>query len=94
MRTPPDLRNEELYKFIQEQGFVKFGLFDYDLGLRIHTQCHLLWSDNFAHFALGVFYPKRKGQERTRWEIVLIPVPVYTKEKAFEIIRAVTVPDK
>lgn len=91
MRTPPELRNEELYRFIQEQGFVKFGLFDYDLQLRIHVQCYLLWSDNFAHFALGAYSPGKKGPAgiNSEWKIVMIPVPVYTKEKAFEIIRAV-----
>lgn len=93
MRTlPTDLRNPELYQFIQSRGFVKFGLFDYELQLRIHVECYLLWSDNFAHFALAARSETgRKGPAgiSQEWKIVMIPVPVYTTEKAMEIIKAV-----
>jgi len=86
--------NNIISSYLLKNGFSKYyeSDKDYDCAMKI-SQIHcLLYSDNLKHFSIGVFNESGKRQPSgvyNKWNIIMIPKPIYTIEQADALIKAI-----
>ncbi len=84
----------EITTWLLNNEFSKYhGDENYDCSRRLHELHFLFWSDNLKHFSIGVFNDTGKrgaGGAYKKWNMVMIPKPIYTVKQAKELIQAIT----
>ncbi len=84
----------EITSWLLENGFLKYhGEEDCNCSLRLHQLHSLFWSDNLKHFSIGVFNETGKrgaGGAYKKWNMVMIPKPIYTLEQAKKLVESIT----
>lgn len=85
--------DSEVYSFLIKNGFsIYHGTDDFDCMLRLREIHYLVWTDNLKHFSIAVYNEWRKwnaGGGIKKWNIVMIPKPIYTIADAKKLIGAI-----
>lgn len=83
--------DNQINKWLLGNGFGKCRHNDYDCVLRLHDFHFLFWSDNLKHFSIGVVNEKKQpAGGYNKWNMVMIPKPIYTIEQAKTLINSIT----
>ncbi len=84
----------EITGWLLKNGFLKYhGEENCNCVMRLHALHSLFWSDNLKHFSIGQFNDTGKrgsGGTFKKWNMVIIPKPIYTVEQAKKLIEAIT----
>lgn len=99
----PDLQNIRfvitITHFLLENGFSKFNSTDFcHVGLdcikRVGELHFLFWSESMKHFSIGVMNDSNKKQSagvHKKFNIIMLPKPIYTTEEAKQLIKSITI---